>query len=379
MTPTPPLASPADPDVYDACRDLVVVIMAGGAGTRFWPASTESRPKQFLSFFGERTLLQQSFDRVASLVPPERVLVLTQERFRPLVRAQLPEVPEHNVVGEPERKDTAAAIALAAVLIAHRFGDVPMAVLTSDQLIEPTHAFQQTLAAALRGARASRALYTFGIAPTFAATGYGYLELGDEVQTDAGADEGVRHFVLRRFVEKPDEERARAYLDSGRFLWNSGMFVWSTSAILGEYERQLPGHLQALRPVATLAGGDAFATGLAQAFATLPRVSVDYGILEGAARVHCVRSDFGWSDVGGFLALGDHLPLDDAGNAHRGHLHTLDAQSNLVFAEDADETFALIGVSDLVVVRSGKRTLIVPKARAEEIKKLVERLPAEER
>lgn len=359
----------------DPRRDLVVVIMAGGAGTRFWPASTEARPKQFLPFFGDRSLFQQAYDRVVDLVGDERVLVLTQERFRGLVREQLPGLPDENIIGEPLRRDTAAAVALAAVVAEARFGDPVMAVLTSDHLIEPKDAFQRTLLSAARGAASGEALYTFGIEPTHPATGYGYLEMGERL----GDDEGVPHFELERFVEKPDAETARGYLETGRFFWNSGMFVWRTSAILGELDRQLPRHTELLRPAMAHDKRPSFTAALKEAFEPLEKKSIDFGVMEGAERVRCVRGTFSWSDVGGFVAVGEHLPRDEGGNAHRGRVLALDARDNVVFSEDASETVALIGVSDLVVVRSGKRTLIVPKARAEEIKKLVEALPVDER
>ena len=352
-------------------RNAVVVIMAGGAGTRFWPASTEERPKQFLPFFGARSLLQQSYDRVAGLLSDDRILVLTQERFRPLVEEQLPNLPPENIIGEPMRRDTAAAIALAALLSKKRFDNPVMAVLTSDQLIEPVEAFQTGLRSAMAGALNSNALYTFGITPTFPATGYGYLELGPQLENE----EPVPHYALKRFVEKPNLEKATAYLQSSSFLWNSGMFVWQNRSILAEFERQMPDHLRVLGPAVETDGETGFADALREAFLPLPKQSVDFGILENAKEVRCVRSSFAWSDVGGFLALGEHLPQDEKQNARRGEVFALDAAQNLVFAEDEGETIALFGVSDLLVVRSGKKTLIAPKSRAEELKKLVEILP----
>lgn len=359
---------------FNPADDLVVVIMAGGAGTRFWPASTEEKPKQFLRFFGERTLLQQTFDRVKGLVPAERVLVLTGARFTGLCKEQLPELPGENIVGEPMRRDTAAAVALAGVLVQRRFGDKVMAVLTSDQLIEPDDEFQKTLISAARGAATGQALYTFGITPTHPATGYGYLELGGAL----GDDDGVKHFPLTRFVEKPDRKTAESYLAEGTFVWNSGMFVWRTSSLLSEFERQLPAHLEHLG--ANIASdGSVTEEGLAKGFEPLEKVSVDYGIMEKAQAVRAVSSTFSWSDVGSFASLADHLPKDGDANAHRGELRTLDANGNVVFCDDDSEQVALIGVSDMVVVRAGKRTLVVPASRCEDIKKLVSALPPEER
>lgn len=350
--------------------ELVGVIMAGGAGTRFWPASTEQRPKQFLTLFGERSLLQQSYDRLAGLIPPERVLVLTSADFAPLVQMQLPELPPENVIAEPMRRDTAAAVTLAATLCAERFNDPIMTILTSDHLIGPTERFQHALVSAATGAASGDALYTFGIRPDEPATGFGYLELG----ASAGEHGGLAHRELTRFVEKPDLATAKEYLAAGNYLWNSGMFVWRSSAVLAEIERQLPAHAAALRAAVAADGTPAFDAALRHAFEPLEKVSIDFGVMEHARSVRCVEPDFAWSDVGSFLALADHLPTDDSGNAHRGRLFGVEAQDNIVFTEDDDEVVGILGLSDLVVVRAGRRTLIAPRERAEDIKKLVSTL-----
>jgi len=352
---------------------LVVVIMAGGAGTRFWPMSTEARPKQFLSLFGQRTLLQASYDRVAGFVPPERVLVLTSGRFVDLVREQLPELPAENVVGEPIRRDTSAAVALAALMCKERFGNPVMAVLTSDHLIQPVEQFQRTLLSAARGAADSSALYTIGILPTYPAEGFGYLHRGALLEDD----EGVQHFALQRFKEKPNRITAERYLESGEYYWNSGMFIWSTAAIMAELEQNLPEHIKHLQPAVEKMGSPLFEEALAAAFEPLRKISIDFGVMERAAEVRCVGSTFDWSDVGGWLALEKHLEQDMNGNAHRGQLEMHGGEGNLVFCEDANEVVALVGVDDLVVVRSGKVTLVTKRVNTEEIKKLVKGLPTE--
>ena len=348
---------------------VVAVIMAGGAGTRFWPLSTQRRPKQFLRLFGERSLLQMSYDRLIGVVPPERVLVLTNADFVGLVAEQLPELPAANIVGEPHRRDTAAAVTLAALLVEKRFGPCVIATLTADHLIEPVELFQRTLVSATKAAAGRELLYTFGIRPTYPATGYGYLELGDETLEDGA----IHHFKLARFKEKPDAATAEGYVASGRYLWNSGMFVWSTGAILAELRRQLPEHIGALSRAVAADGTGSWAASLEGAFRGLKPVSIDFGVMEHAAEVRCVASTFSWSDVGGWLALADHLPQDDESNHYRGNLLTLDAHDNLVFCEDSKEAVVLVGVENLVVVRSGGRTLIMTKERTEEIKQLVKK------
>jgi len=348
--------------------DLVVVIMAGGAGTRFWPLSTEERPKQFLDLFGDRTLLQKSFDRVSSLVPPERILVLTNAAFVSIVKEQLPDVPVENIIGEPTRRDTAAAVALAAVLCRRRFGNPVIATLTADHLIEPVDLFQETLLSAARRAANDNALYTFGIEPTYPATGYGYLERGLQIADD----DGIEHFHLVRFKEKPDLETARQYIESGRFYWNSGMFVWTADAILKEIETHLPNHAKALFDAVAFDKTPQWNHALKAAFESLHAVSIDFAVMEKAQNVCCVASKFSWRDVGGWLALRSYLPEDETGNYCRGKTLTLDATDNLVFCEDPEDTTVLIGVKDLVIVRAGPLTLITHKDRAEDLKKLVQ-------
>ncbi len=351
-------------------QQLVAVIMAGGAGTRFWPLSTPTRPKQFLALFGDRSLLRLSFERLAGLVPPERTLVLTNASFVPLVREQLPELPAANVIGEPERRDTAAAVALGALLVRRRFADPLVLTVTADHLIDPVETFHRTARSAARAAADTGALYTFGVIPTNPSTAYGYLELGERIDTDDGVD----HFRLACFHEKPNPMTARTYMMAGTYLWNSGMFVWRAEAILDELGRQLPAHLAALSPAVAADGTPAWEAALAAAFAPLERTSIDYAVMEHARDVRCVRAPFEWSDVGGWLAVGDRLPADPDGNRVRGSLVCLDAADNLVFASDPEEQVALIGVRGLVVVRAGRRTLIVPADRAEEVKELVRRL-----
>ncbi len=348
--------------------NLVVVIMAGGAGTRFWPVSTEDKPKQFLSLFGEKSLLRLSFDRVAGLVPPDRVLVLTNYKFTGIVKEQLPELPDANVIAEPERKDTAAAVALAAAIARHRFGNPVIATLTADHLIEPEEEFQKTLLSAARAALQSGALYTFGIRPAYAATGYGYLKRGESILHD----QGIRHYRLQAFKEKPDHETAGEYVSSGEYYWNSGMFVWSANAIIREIESSLPEHAQELLSIADREGTEQWPELLAGAFARLHAVSIDFGVMEKAADVRCVESGFSWSDVGGWQSLSSHLSPDEDENCCRGQLLTLDSQGNLVFCEDEAETVLLAGVSELVIVRAGDKTLVARKDRVEEIKKMVE-------
>ena len=361
---------------------LAVVIMAGGAGTRFWPLSTEVRPKQFLTLVGETSLLQQAYERVSATVADERILVLTNDRFVDMVGEQLP-IPKENIIGEPMRRDTAAAVALGALLCKKRFGeDCIMAVLTADHHIHPLERFQQCLASAVKGAEQSEeALYTFGIQPTYAATGYGYLQMGapvilDDNESSSDDKAAIKHYELLRFKEKPDLKTAQSYVESKDYCWNSGMFVWSIKAILSELERLLPDHLRHLGPAIERDRSEDWPQALTAAFEKLDSTSIDFAVMENATKVRSVVGDFNWNDVGGWLALEEYLEKDPDGNSYRGQLTSLDAQGNLSFCEDSAEHVAIVGVKDLVVVRSGNRTLIVHRDRTEDIKSLVKNLPS---
>ena len=352
--------------------DAVAVIMAGGTGTRFWPLSTSEKPKQFLKLFDDRSLLQKSYDRIADLIPPERIVVLTNASFVPLVREQLPQLPADNVIGEPMKRDTAAAVCLGAALCRKRFGNPLMVVLTADHMIEPVNLFQKVLMSAAKAARASGAIYTLGICPNFPAVGYGYLELGEKVESE----DGVEHFHLCRIKEKPDAETAAAYVLSGKFLWNSGMFIWNTDTIIREIQTHLPEHWRAISEAVRHDRTPLWEESLCQAFDQVKPISIDYGVMEKAMQVRCVASTFSWTDLGGWLALADFLERDRDDNCCRGQVMTLDATGNIVFCEDRDDLVMVVGIDDLVVVRAGTRTLIAKKDRVEEIRKLVQNLEA---
>jgi mannose-1-phosphate guanylyltransferase len=348
--------------------DMVVVIMAGGVGTRFWPLSTADMPKQFLQLFGNRSLLQMSYDRIADLVQNDRVMVLTNSAFVSTVKDQLPEIPSENIIGEPMRRDTAAAVGLAAALCRKRYGNPVIVTLTADHIIEPVSLFQKTMLSAVRKAAQDHTLYTFGIEPTYPATGYGYLERGDPLDDD----QGIEHFTLRRFKEKPDSDTACRYVESGRFYWNSGMFVWMADAIMKELEAHLPDHAKALARAAEFDRTPDWDDAIKAAFESIPRESIDFGVMEKAKKVCCVASQFAWNDVGGWLALRSCLPDDEDGNCCQGRALTLDAKDNIVFCEDPQEMVMLVGVKDLIVVRAREGMLIAHKDRAEDVKKLVE-------
>ncbi len=341
------------------------VIMAGGSGTRFWPASRRSKPKQFLRVTGAKTLIQETVARLGKLIPPERCIVVTGREHVGLVREQLRKLPPENILPEPVGRNTTPCVAWAALEIARRAPDSVHAVLPSDSVIRPATEFRKLLAVAIEEASESGALITFGVRPTFAATGYGYIEIGDPV------GKGNAHAV-RRFVEKPDRERAETFLASGNHLWNSGMFVWRTSAILAalrEYAANVMTPLEACRT-----RDDVIA-----AYPTIPNVAVDVAVLEKARNVRVVPFDIEWNDVGSWPALADVAEADAHGNVTVGgaQIVTEDALRNVIHAPKG-ELIALVGVNDLVVVRAGKALLVCPKDRAQDVKRIVDRLSRED-
>lgn len=354
--------------------DLHAVIMAGGSGTRFWPASRGSRPKQFLPLISGRTLIGATIDRLTGLVPPERIWVVTNATQAALLREVRPEFDPERILVEPEPRDTAPCIAFAAARIEARAPGAVLCLLPADHHVEPVDAFQRTVARAAALARADdELLVTIGLRPDRPATGYGYIEPGAPVDTDHPPAARVS-----RFREKPDRATAEQFLAGGRMLWNSGIFVWTTAALRAamrsgnaELARQADAMLGAARD-----GRDA---DLERAFRATPKISVDYAVMERAPRVAVVEADFGWDDLGSFLAL-ERLQRPDAGGntCHEaGGARTLlhDSRRCVVYG-DGPRTVALLGVEDLVVVQVPDAVLVCRRERAEDLKLLQHELRA---
>ena len=343
------------------------VIMAGGSGTRFWPLSRNDYPKQFLSIVGDESMLQMTFARCVDLVgDPSRVIVVTAARYADLTREQLPDLPPDNLMAEPEARNTAPCLAWAAAELRGRDRRAVMLVFPADHVIEDTEGLRRSAEAACAAARQG-ALVTFGVPPRYAETGYGYVEVADPLDLPA-APAPVRDVVA--FREKPDAETAEEYVRAGTFLWNSGMFVWETGALLEAMEEYLP--QAAAGAQAMLAATDDAER--ANAYAGMPATSIDYGIMEQATNVACVEAQFDWSDVGSWEALAELLAADDDGNVTRGDVVALDASGNLVHAPGV--TVALLGVEDLAVVRAGDVLLVASLKRSQDIKALREAITA---
>ncbi len=344
-----------------------VLILAGGSGERFWPLSRKARPKQLLKLFSNSTMLEETLRRLDGITPPERVLILTNREQEAAVR-ELTQglLPPENIVAEPTKRDTAPAIALAVGWVARRDRSAAMIVLPADHMIKDTAAFQADLRTACAAAAADpSALVTIGVKPTWACPGFGYIEFG--------VSRGPQLFQVRRFREKPAAELAQQFLEEGNFRWNAGMFIWSIRAILNELNRQAPVLADFATGYANAADPAAY---LAERFGSLPKVSIDYAVMEKAGTVLMVEAGFDWDDVGGWPAIAAYLTLDAHQNASNRPLATVDANNNLVFSTCARQT-ALLGISDMLVVQTEDALLICPRDRAEHIKQIIPHVPSE--
>lgn len=325
--------------------ELYAAILSGGSGERFWPLSTPDHPKQFLSVFGGKSLLRQSVERLKGLVPPERILIVTAKSLAKATYRELPEIPRRNVLLEPCRRDTAAAVATACTAVERLGGkDAVAAILTADHLMGDEKAFRRILAVAADAAAKSDGIVTMGVKPTYPATGFGYIKVGDRCG---------KVFRAERFVEKPDVATAKKYLKSGKYVWNAGMFVWRVSTLKAALERYAP-QLVGITP---------------KDYENLPKISFDYAVMEKAKNVLVTSGDFGWDDVGTWTSAGRHLKTDGRGNAVRGNVTLLDCGNSVAVAEGA--SVAALGVKDIVVVTTKDAVLVAAKDRVQDLKKLL--------
>lgn len=343
------------------------VILAGGSGERFWPLSTRDQPKQFISIFGGKPLLRLAVERLQGLIPSHRILIITSERLLEATRTCAPEIPEDNIVGEPCGRDTAAACTLACALVRQRNPKGVFCILTADHLMQDVQGFRRTLADALDFAMTRNVLMTIGIQPTYPATGYGYIETGDPIDSDAE----TAFFLAKRFVEKPAELVAQQYLSDGRYYWNGGMFIWNVDAFSEALTKHYPELLSLYQAVQASSPKEVPGV-LKSLYPEMNKISIDYALMEKADNIVMARGDFGWDDVGSWPAMSSHFQHDAAGNIEIGACEMIDASDNIVVSEP--RLTALIGVTGLVVVHSENATLICPRERAQEVKAIVARI-----
>jgi mannose-1-phosphate guanylyltransferase len=351
---------------------IYALILAGGSGERFWPLSRRARPKQLLQLVTKRTLLEETVARLDGLVPAQRIVILTNVEQADAVRALLGDVPKENILAEPAKRDTAAAVALGAGWVAARDHAAIMLVLPADHLIANRAAFHETLRVAAETAVQTGELVVIGVKPTWPCPGYGYVEQGEAVRLRNGADKGAVHRVVR-FREKPNVDLAESFLHKGNFRWNAGMFVWSVPTVLSEFNRHAP---ELADFISRLRAPGKFDAVLREVFTNLPQVSFDYAIMEKADRVLVVEASFDWDDIGSWQAVANYFKRDHDANASNCPVTALDSTNNIIFAED-ERAVALLGVHDLIVVRTTDATLVCHRHDAEKIKTLVGKLPLE--
>ena len=349
---------------------LYALILSGGAGTRLWPLSRKSHPKQFLELLGDRTLLQDTVDRVAEVIPSERIFAVAPPEHRALIHEQLPELRADHVVVEPYPRGNAAAIGLAMAAL-HAFDpDAVVAVLPSDHVVSKRAKFRDVLVAATAAAEQGR-LVTLGIEPDQPDTGFGYIEAGERLEVDAP----VPVHAVKRFTEKPKREAAEKMLAAGGHFWNSGMFVWRVADVIPAYREHLPNTAKAIDALSGALGSPRYESVLAEVWEETDRTTIDYGLLEKAGNVAVVPADIGWHDVGSWARLAAIVGRGDNWSSD-GHV-AVRAEGNYAWAPG--KTVAFVGVDGLVVVDTPDALLVTSKERSEEVKEVTERLRREER
>jgi mannose-1-phosphate guanylyltransferase len=347
------------------------VIMAGGSGRRLWPLSREKRPKQVLKLLDGQTLLRCCFERLSPIFDERNIIILTNAGYADLVRENLPELPFNNVIAEPAMRDTAGTIGLAAAILTKYDPDATIAILTADQVIEPADVFQQTLKDALTFVNNNPTdMVTFGIQPTFPSTQLGYIKC-------AGArkcpDCENKIYTVEAFREKPDEKTAQQYLDTSQYFWNSGMFVWKAKTILANLTKFLPEAEEPLRRIQADWDSPNQQKSLQEWYVKLPKISIDYAVMEKAEQVHAIKLDCRWLDMGSFAALADIISSDKDNNIIvADSSEVLDCRDSIFVTEDKGHLIAAVGLQNLVVAHSPDATLICHTDQTHRIKELLD-------
>jgi len=346
------------------------LILAGGGGTRLWPMSRNDKPKQLLPLVDDHSMFQEAVTRLSPLMQPEQIYVVTGQKYLDAMRADAPQIPPQNFIAEPHGRDSAPAVALAMTVIHQRDPQAVVAMLTADHHITRKDAFRQVLAAAHDIAREGR-IVTLGINPTFPATGFGYIKQGVHL----GQANGFDYHDAERFTEKPDIVKATRFLASGKYSWNSGMFIWSAARAMDEFEHQQPKMFEIMQALASSVDTPAFQAELERLWPDMPKISIDFAIMEGAKSMAVIPIDIGWSDVGSWASLFDLLDRDKLGNAVRGKRAEsqvmLDTRNTLVFT---DRLAVAIGIEDVIVVETEDVLMICHKDRTQDVKQIVQYL-----
>lgn len=345
--------------------DLFVVIMAGGVGSRFWPRSKQKQPKQLIKIFGEDTLIQETAGRLDGFIQKENIYVITNQIQQELVIKQLPEIPKENIIAEPFGKNTAACIGLASILIHSKCKDAVTIILPADHLIRDKEGFKETIMKAANFVNSSDGLVTIGIKPTRPETGYGYIQFIDDEVSDS-------IYKVQTFAEKPNLLTAKRFVESGDFLWNSGMFIWRTETILNEISIHLPELYEGLLKIEQAIGKNYFEEVLKNVYGQLINVSIDYGIMEKSSKVFLTKSDFSWSDVGSWEEVYQLSQKDKNGNSHNGDVYTEKTLDSYIYSPK--KFTAIVGLENIIVIDTDDALLICNRDNAQDVKHIVEHL-----
>ena len=350
---------------------ISVVIMAGGKGERFWPKSRTNLPKQFLSLTNDgKSMIQHTVERLEGLVELENVYVVTNKLYEDLIVEHIPNLPLENIIIEPEAKNTAPCIGLAAVHIAKKNPESKMIVLPSDHLIKFNEIFLDTLKLGLEVVEDDENIVTIGITPNYPETGYGYINFKKGVSPH----EITNVYEVLRFVEKPDLERAKQYLTSGEYLWNSGMFIWKVSTILKCFEDLLPEIYTGLKEIEVAVNTEKYLETLKKVFSEIPSESIDYGIMEKAKNIYVIPGNFGWDDVGSWLSLERINNTNQDGNIISGNVVTVKTKNSII--QGSKKLIATIGLEDIIIVDTDDALLICNKDNTQEVKEVIANLKA---
>jgi len=344
------------------------IIMAGGKGERFWPKSRKDLPKQFLSLTSDgKTMIQLTVERLLPLINYEDIYIVTNKNYINLVKQQLPQIPIDNILAEPIAKNTAPCIGLAAVAINKKYEDAIMVVLPSDHLIKSNQIFIHTIKNASTIALSGENLVTIGITPTYPETGYGYINF------EANDNNGICNaYSVKKFVEKPNIDKAKQYLSEGTYLWNSGMFVWKMSTILNNYKKFLPDIYDGLMNIKQAFGTDHFDSVLYSEFEKFNSESIDFGVMEKAENIYTIPGNFGWDDVGSWLSLERINKTDEQGNSIIGDVIAIDTTNSIVYSQK--KLVAAIGLKDIIIVDTDDALLICHKDNTQDVKKVIQNL-----
>jgi len=347
----------------------VAIIMAGGFGKRLWPLSSLKHPKQFLILDERESLLQASYRRASQFFGQENTYLAIRRELKEELFSQLPSLSPENLILEPEGRDTAPCIGLASMWIRKRKGDVPMVIFPADHIIGDEERFYKAISVAAQGAKKGF-LVTIGIKPTRPETSYGYLKIGDRLKM---IDE-ISFFKVERFTEKPSYKKAKEFFEQGSFLWNAGIFAWKPSTILKEIKKYLPSLYQGLVKIEKALGTEEEEQVIEEVYPLLPKISIDYGVMEKTTKVVSVSGDFFWDDIGSWKALERIFPEDEQGNIIRGLVKEKDTSNCILINREKDKILGTIGVSNLIVINSKRGILIVSKEDVQKVKDLVDEL-----